>query len=115
VKTLNIDEEDSARGYVSSTMSSPRVTSKRQRLKNFFKSNPLASSSRAGGHESASSDSSQQSHLSENMKISGRFALLILPKLAGCIDENPAKMAFKILSVIMDVRKVGRVLANNLA
>jgi len=41
--------------------------------------------------------------------------MLILPKLAGCVDGNPAKMAFKILNVIMNVRKVGSVPTSSFA
>jgi len=61
------------------------------------------------------SDAPQPSNLAENLKISGRFALSVLPRIAGCVDENPAKMAFKFLNLIMQVRTVSSVSTSNFA
>ena len=115
--TLNIYMMMSlVRPSMSSSPGPSKRKSMKKWLKNLIKQGPdqVLSSSSSQTHESTSTpDSPHPSNLAENFKILGRFSLSILPKIAGCVDENPAKMAFNILNLIMEVRKVGSVSGTN--
>ena len=97
-------------------MSSSQNPSKSTKwLKKLFKSktNQLPASSSGTTAPSNLSDSPQSSTVLENVKISARFAQSILPDIGGCIDVNPVKVVFGILSLIIKVRKVSVVPARN--
>jgi len=109
---------------MSSSPAQPKSTRKRDKLKNLFKNSfsPSLPSSTSTSRESASTSDtlnanvpqiSTQANLVETLQISGRFAQSILLSLAGCVDANPAKTAFNILNVIIDVRKVSIPPASN--
>jgi len=98
---------------MSSSPAQSKSARKRDKFKNLFKNrfSPSLTSSTGTSRESAfTSDKSNANVLQpstlETLQISGRFVQSILPSLAGCVDANPAKMAFNILNVIMDVMKV---------
>jgi len=101
---------------MSSSPAKAKSTRKRDKFKSLFKDilSPSLPSSSGKSHDRTNDISnpnvpqtSTQANLVETLQISGRFAQSILPSLAGCVDANPAKTAFNILNVIVDVRKVG--------
>jgi len=83
-----------------------KLKSMKKRFKNLFKRSPSSESSRIAHESSSSNNPLAGEPRAEKLKISARFARSILPKIAECVDGNPAQMAFKILKVIMEVRKV---------
>jgi len=97
-------------------MSSSQEPSKSTKwLKKLFKSksDQLPANSSCTAAPSNPSDRPLSSTVMENVKISARFAQSILPNLGGCVDGNPVKVVFGILSLIIKVRKVSAVPARN--
>jgi len=97
-------------------MSSSQEPSKSTKwLKKLLKSktDQLLANSSGTAAPSNPSDRPQSSTVVENVKISARFAQSILPNIGGCVDGNPVKVVFGILSLIIKVRKVSVVPARN--
>jgi len=103
-------------GSTQSSMSSAPKPQKRKWWKKLFKRKTSASLPKSSGgtaHGRVSNvpldvpqPSTPQAKPVEILQISARFQQSILPKMAGCVDENPAKMVFNILSIVMSVKKV---------
>ena len=43
----------------------------------------------------------------DRLGVASRFVQTLLKKLPGCVDTNPAKMAFSIAKVIIEIKDVG--------
>ena len=43
----------------------------------------------------------------ERLGVASRFAQTLLKKVPGCVDTNPAKVAFSIAKVIIEIKDVG--------